>query len=274
MLSLLRNELLLRPVYNVFLLLLELFRGNLWRAIIVLTLLVRLALYKNSAAGTAMQSKMGDLQPKMKEIQEKYKDDPEQLSKKTMELLKKDGVWPLKGCIGMILQIPVFYGLYAVISNIADPKAVSSFMKFPVNLVDMVYSFLYPFVHNMIDIANMTTQFLWIDVLSKNNLILALIGWILMFLNMQVMTRTRPATPSMPGGQNVPDMGKMMKFMNYFLVIIIWSFIYSVANGVGLYIIASTFFGLAQVYYQNRILINAKLAVMFMPHRPQIIKVK
>ena len=109
MLSLLRNELLLRPVYNIMLLLLELFQGNLGLAIIVLTLLVRLALYKNSAAGTAMQSQMGDLQPKMQEIQEKYKDDPEQLSKKTMELLKKDGVGPLKGCIGMILQIPVFY---------------------------------------------------------------------------------------------------------------------------------------------------------------------
>jgi YidC/Oxa1 family membrane protein insertase len=56
-----------------------------------LTALIRLALIKSTAAGTAMQSQMGSLQPKMQEIQEKYKDDPEQLSKKTMELLKKDG---------------------------------------------------------------------------------------------------------------------------------------------------------------------------------------
>ncbi len=109
MLSLLRNELLLRPVYNLFLVFLELFQGNIGWAIIFLTLFVRLALYKNSAAGSAMQSKMGDLQPKMQEIQEKYKDDPEQLSKKTMELLKKDGAGPLKGCVGMLLQIPVFF---------------------------------------------------------------------------------------------------------------------------------------------------------------------
>ena len=58
-------------------------------------------------------------------------------------------------------------------------------------------------------------------------------------------------------------MGKMMKFMNYFLVFMITSFIYSVANGVGLYIITSTLFGVVQVYIQNRVLINAKLATIF-----------
>lgn len=263
MLSLLRNELLLRPVYNMFLVFLEVFQGNIWWAIVFLTLFVRLALYKNSAAGTAMQWQMSDLQPKMQEIQEKYKDDPAQLSKKTMELLKKDGVGPLKWCVGMLLQIPVFFGLYAVISNIANPEGVSSFMKFPTSMIDMVYSFFYPYVYSMIDTANLITSFLNIDVLDKNNIILAAIGWVLMFINMSLMSRTKPATPSIPGGANIPDMGKMMKFMNYFLVIMIASFVYSVANGVGLYIITSTLFGVVQVYIQNRILINAKLATIF-----------
>ncbi len=263
MLSLLRNELLLRPVYNMFLVFLELFQGNIGWAIIFLTLFVRLALYKNSAAGSAMQSKMNDLQPKMQEIQEKYKDDPEQLSKKTMELLKKDGAGPLKGCMGMLLQMPVFFGLYAVISNIANPEWVSKIMKFSESLIDMVYSFFYPHVYNMIDTANLITQFFNINVLEKNNIVLAILGGILMFINMSIMSWTRPATPSLPGWANVPDMGKMMKFMNYFLVFMIASFIYSVANGVGLYIITSTLFGVIQVYIQNRILINAKLATIF-----------
>ena len=263
MLSLLRNELLLRPVYNMFLVFLELFQGNLWWAIIFLTLFVRFALYKNTAAGTAMQSQMSDLQPKMQEIQEKYKDDPEQLSKKTMEILKKDGVWPLKGCMGMLLQMPVFFGLYAVISNIANPEGVTKIMKFSSSFIDMVYSFFYPYVYNMIDTANLVTNFLGINVLEKNNIILALIGGILMFINMSIMSWTRPATPSIPGWENIPDMGKMMKFMNYFLVFMIGSFVYSVAYGVGLYIITSTLFGVIQVYIQNRILVNAKLATIF-----------
>lgn|GEM_PF-4524995 len=50
MFSLLRNELLLRPVYNVLLILLEFLQGNLGRSIIVLTAIVRLALSKSTAA--------------------------------------------------------------------------------------------------------------------------------------------------------------------------------------------------------------------------------
>lgn len=241
MISLLRNELLLRPVYNTLLLLLELFKGNLWWAIIGLTALVRLALSKSTAAGSAMQSQMGWLQPKMQELQEKHKDDPEQLSKEMMNLLKKDGAGPLKGCLGMLIQMPVFLGLYAVVSNIANPTNMQGWMKFPVNIIDMVYSFLYPFVNQMIDVAALDTNFLGIDVLSKGHLGLAILAWALMWVNMKIMTWTRPATtPSLPGA-NVPDMTKMMGFMNIFLVIMIGSFVYSVAAGVGLYITTSTF---------------------------------
>lgn len=60
----------------------------------------------------------------------------------------------------------------------------------------------------------------------------------------------------------MPDMAKMMKVMNIFLVGMIAIFIYSVASGVGLYIITSTFFGVVQLYLQNRVLINAKLKTL------------
>ncbi len=196
MFSLLRNELLIRPVYNVLLLLLELFQGNLWWAIIWLTVLVKLALFKTTAAWTAMQSEMWSLQPKMQEIQEKHKDDPERLSKEMMDLLKKDGAWPLKWCLGMLVQMPVFLGLFAVVSNIANPNNMQGRMKFSQPMIDMVYSFLYPFVNQMIDVASLNTMFFNIDVLSKNHAGLAIMAGILMRINMKIMTRTRPATPT------------------------------------------------------------------------------
>jgi membrane protein insertase Oxa1/YidC/SpoIIIJ len=115
----------------------------------------------------------------------------------------------------------------------------------------------------MIDTANLVTNFFGIDVLSKNHIGLSIIWWILMYINMTIMTWTRPAaTPSIPGA-NMPDMSKMMWFMNYFLVFMIGSFIYSVAAGIGLYIITSTLFWVLQVYYNNRILINAKIQTLF-----------
>ena len=76
----------------------------------------------------------------------------------------------------MLLQMPVFFGLYAVISNIANPNDIQSWMKFPTNLIDMVYSFLYPHVNTMIDTANLMTEFFTINVLDKNNILLAAIG--------------------------------------------------------------------------------------------------
>jgi membrane protein insertase Oxa1/YidC/SpoIIIJ len=83
-----------------------------------------------------------------------------------------------------------------------------------------------------------------------------------MRINMKIMWWTRPSTPTVPGA-DVPDMTKMMDFMNIFLVIMITSFVYSVATGVGLYIVTSTLVWVIQTWYQNRILINAKLQTLF-----------
>gem|GEM_PF-7014918 len=71
-------------------------------------------------------------------------------------------------------------------------------MKFPVSMIDMVYSFLYPFVNGMIDIANLNTQFFGIDILSKNHIGLTIAAALLMRVNMKIMTWTKPATPTVP----------------------------------------------------------------------------
>jgi len=55
-----------------------------------------------------MGSGMKDMQPKMKEIQETYKDDPQRMSEEMMKLWKTPGNNPLKGCMTMVIQIPVF----------------------------------------------------------------------------------------------------------------------------------------------------------------------
>lgn len=80
-----------RPVFNLLIVFLALFGGNLGIAIVLLTLVVRLLLLKNSVAGANMSKGMSNIQPKMQEIQEKYKDDPKKLSEETMKLLKKEG---------------------------------------------------------------------------------------------------------------------------------------------------------------------------------------
>ncbi len=85
------TEILYRPTFNILVIFLTIFGGNLGIAIVLLTVLVRSLMIKTTLAGNDMQKGMGALQPKLAEIQEKYKDDPKKLSAETMKLFKTDG---------------------------------------------------------------------------------------------------------------------------------------------------------------------------------------
>jgi YidC/Oxa1 family membrane protein insertase len=61
--------------------------------------------------------RMQALQPQMKAIQEKYKDDPVKANRKSMEFMREHKVSPLGGCLPMLLQMPVFIGLYVMIQT-------------------------------------------------------------------------------------------------------------------------------------------------------------
>jgi YidC/Oxa1 family membrane protein insertase len=58
---------------------------------------------------------MRRVQPKMKELQERYKDDKPRLQQELLKLYQEEKVNPLAGCLPILVQIPVFYGLYKVL---------------------------------------------------------------------------------------------------------------------------------------------------------------
>lgn len=122
------SEILHRPIFNILVLFLAIFGGNMGIAIVLLTLLVRLLLLRNSLAGANMSKGMSNMQPKMEALQEKYKDDPKKLSEETMKLLKKEGVGPMKGCLAMLIQLPVFIGLYQVIIHFSEGSIPSGWL--------------------------------------------------------------------------------------------------------------------------------------------------
>ncbi|MFA5181562.1 MAG: membrane protein insertase YidC [Syntrophales bacterium] len=81
-------------------------------AIIVLTILIKLIFWPLGNKSYESMKQMQKLQPKMKELQEKYKGDRQKLSQETMALYKAHKVNPMSGCLPMLIQIPVFFGLY------------------------------------------------------------------------------------------------------------------------------------------------------------------
>ncbi|MDO9528068.1 MAG: membrane protein insertase YidC [Syntrophales bacterium] len=81
-------------------------------AIIILTILIKLFFWPLGNKSYRSMKEMQKLQPMLKKVQEKYKDDKAKISEETMALYKKYKVNPLGGCLPMVIQIPVFFGLY------------------------------------------------------------------------------------------------------------------------------------------------------------------
>ena len=93
----------------------ENFVKNWGVAILILTLLIKLAFYKLSAISYRSMAKMRKVQPKMQQIRERYSDDRQQMNQALMELYKKEKINPLGGCLPILVQIPVFIALYWVL---------------------------------------------------------------------------------------------------------------------------------------------------------------
>lgn len=84
-------------------------------AIIVVTILIKLAFYKLTEASGRSMAKMREIQPRMKALQDRYKDDRQQLSQAMMDLYKREKVNPAAGCLPILIQMPFFLAFYWVL---------------------------------------------------------------------------------------------------------------------------------------------------------------
>ncbi|MCB1376998.1 MAG: membrane protein insertase YidC [Alphaproteobacteria bacterium] len=89
--------------------------GNFGIAILLATVLVKLAVFPLANKSYASMSKMKKLQPEMQKLKELYPDDRMKQQQGMMELYKKEKVSPMSGCLPVVVQIPVFFSLYKVI---------------------------------------------------------------------------------------------------------------------------------------------------------------
>ena len=89
-------------------------------AIILLTILVKLAIFPLTRKGSESTLRMQALAPKMKEIQEKYKDNKQKLNQEMAEFYKKEGYNPIAGCLPMLLQMPIFFAMFNLFNTHFD----------------------------------------------------------------------------------------------------------------------------------------------------------
>ena len=192
--------------------------GSYGVSIILLTLLVRVVFYPLTARGNESMKKMQKVQPKFKELREKYKDNPQLLNQKMTELYRQEGVNPFAGCLPILLQIPIFFALYAMLDNVVELRHVS---------------------------------FLWCKNLAAADTVLSIpiFGWslpinpLVLAMTVLMVIQQRMTPMSMEPAQK-----KMMAMMPVVMLI----FLYDLPSGLTLYWTVSNFFSIIQLWLQKR----------------------
>ncbi|HZP91155.1 MAG TPA: membrane protein insertase YidC [Actinomycetota bacterium] len=97
-------------------------------AIILLTVLVKLAFYPLSLKSMRSMKQMQALQPQLNTLRSKYRSDPQRFQREQMELFRKHRVNPMGGCLPMVVQIPIFYALYLTLQYSVELQGAPFFL--------------------------------------------------------------------------------------------------------------------------------------------------
>lgn len=215
-----------QPLYNFLVFLADVLPGHdVGLAIVLMTILVRLALFPIYHKSTKTQAKLKEIEPELKALKEKHQDREAQ-ARAMMELYKQHGINPFSGFVLLLIQLPIILSLYYVFK---DNLSVH---------IDLVYSFVnFPETINPLFLGKL-------DITAKS-LILALIVGATQFIQMQLALP--PLSPKKPGEKQTfsDDMSRSMQMqMKYFLPVMIIFIARSLPIAISLYWITSNLFSI------------------------------
>jgi YidC/Oxa1 family membrane protein insertase len=121
-------------------------------AIVLLTVAVKLLLWPLVSAQVRSSQKMATIQKPLQEIQRRYKENPQKCQAETLKLFKDNGVNPASGCLPLLIQLPIFFGLYSMlraaselrfahflwIGDLSRADTVARIGSFPINILPVL----------------------------------------------------------------------------------------------------------------------------------------
>ncbi len=212
---------LYQPIFNFFVGFYNIFL-DVGVVILVLTVLIKLALYPLTKKSIAAQKSLADLQPKMEALKKKYKDDQQAMAKETMALYKEHKVNPLGSCLPILIQLPVFLALYWVLRE---------------TLSSTDFSLLYSFVPSP---GNINPISFGLFDLSKTSPVLAVLAGGAQYWQAKMMQSRKPPKEAGEGGKDENMMSMMNKQMLYFMPVMTVFIGLSFPGGLALYWFLST----------------------------------
>jgi YidC/Oxa1 family membrane protein insertase len=184
-------------------------------AILALTTIIKLTLWPIQNKANRSMRQMAALNPKMQELREKYKDDPTRMNQEVMKLYKQYGINPVGGCLPMMIQIPIFFGLFKMLGQAVELR---------------------------------NAQFLWVKDLSQPDTVahLPLLGWPINIIPL-CMAATQIWLMAMTPKTGDPTQRRVMMFTPLIFLFICYNF----AAALALYYTAQNLFSILQ-FYQNK----------------------
>ncbi|MCC6405029.1 MAG: YidC/Oxa1 family membrane protein insertase [Candidatus Yanofskybacteria bacterium] len=220
------TEIIYRPILNLTIYLYGTVAvGDLGVAIIAMTVLVRAVLLPLSLKTAKSQKAMAELAPDIEAIKAKHKGDTQAQSEAVMALYREKGVSPLAGCLPLVLQLPVLFGVYRVFLNIFKPETL-----------DLLYRFV-P------DPGTVNHIMLGVLDISKRSPILAITAGVAQFVQARVSMRQQAGSPQATA---------LNQQMTYLLPVIIIVVSWNLPAGLALYWVVTTLWSLGEQLYLRR----------------------
>jgi YidC/Oxa1 family membrane protein insertase len=238
-------DIIINPFVTILTFLYSLFGQNVVLAIIVFTILIRVAILPLTAQQQRSAKEMQKLQPKLKELQEKHKNDREKLAQEQMALYREHGVNPFGGCLPLLIQLPILIALYQAI--------IFALAATPFQLVDLAGRM--PAFLNLDRFIPLNNIWLGMDLTKPPTanptwaLILPALVLVTTWLQSKV---TIPPPSTSPRTDGKPDQAQMMQQqMTTIMPLMFGFFSLSFSVGLSIYFITGNIIGIIQYSLMN-----------------------
>ncbi|MCU0497588.1 MAG: YidC/Oxa1 family membrane protein insertase [Anaerolineae bacterium] len=233
-------DFLVNPLVTLLALLYQVLGNNIVLAIVVLTIIIRVAVAPLMNQQLKSSAAMQELQPRIKKLQEKYKNDREKLSQAQMQLYREHGINPFGGCLPLLVQLPILLALYATISH--------ALASTPYQVVDLSGRLLIPGLEQLIPVDKI---WLGMDLTQAPQLLITSAPWALLFPILVLVTTwlqsklTIPVQTQDPNEEPNPAVA-MSRSMTTIMPLMFGFFSLSFPIGLSIYFIVGNLIGIAQ----------------------------
>jgi YidC/Oxa1 family membrane protein insertase len=239
-----------QPIFNALMLLYRLF-GDFGLSIVVLTLIIKLVLFPLTLQQLKSAKVNQALQPHMQEIKRKHPKDQQAQMQAMQALHKEYGFNPLAGCLPLLIQLPVLYGMYFAFNTVLRST----------HLLHDINNLLYPFIARFTSVDVNLNWFIGLKFLNPAwswsislaspdpTHILPIIAALATFVQLR-MSLPKTAATSTNGKQVPPDpTASTMQTMQYIMPFITLIFAWNFPAGLALYWTVSSTFQAVQQYF-------------------------